>query len=67
VPSETLTLPVLPLTSGVVLPGMVFPLALETEEAKAAVEAAGAAGGHPPLVPHTYRSSTTVGLVSEVF
>ena len=35
-----LTLPVLPLTSGVVLPGMVLTIALETDEAKAAVEAA---------------------------
>ena len=36
-----LTLPVLPLTAGVVLPQMVVTIALETDEAKAAVEAVG--------------------------
>jgi ATP-dependent Lon protease len=36
-----LTLPVLPLTAGVVLPQMVVTIALETDEAKAAVEAMG--------------------------
>ena len=38
---QTLTLPLLPLRSGVVLPGMVFTLALESAEAQAAAEAAG--------------------------
>ena len=37
---QSLTLPVLPLSSGVVLPGMVVTLALETDEARAAVDAA---------------------------
>src|SRR3954452_1985449 len=45
------TLPVLPLTSGVVLPQMVVTLALETDEAKAAAEAARATGGELLLVP----------------
>ena len=45
------TLPLLPLTSGVVLPGMVFTMALESDEAKAAAEAAEAAGGRFVLVP----------------
>jgi len=66
VPNETLTLPVLPLTSGVVLPGMVFTLALENEGAKAAVEAAGSAGGRLLLVPHIDGSYTTVGVIAEV-
>ena len=48
----TQTLPLLPLTSGVILPGMVFTMALETEEARVAVEAAGSAGGRLVLVPH---------------
>jgi ATP-dependent Lon protease len=48
---ERQTLPMLPLTSGVVLPGMVFTLALETDEAKAAAEAAGPVGGELVLVP----------------
>jgi ATP-dependent Lon protease len=66
VPNETLTLPVLPLTSGVVLPGMVFTLALENDGAKAAVEAAGSAGGRLLLVPHIDGSYTTVGVIAEV-
>jgi ATP-dependent Lon protease len=37
---ETRTLPLLPLVSGVVLPQMVIPLALESDEAKAAADAA---------------------------
>ena len=41
------SLPMLPLNSGVVLPGMVLTLALETDEAKAALEAAGI-GREPP-------------------
>ena len=57
---ETLTqnLPLLPLTSGVVLPGMVFTMALESDEAKAAAEAAGAAEGHFVLVPVHRRAAT---------
>jgi ATP-dependent Lon protease len=42
---DTLTLPVLPLTAGVVLPQMVVTLALETDEARAAAAAAGIASG----------------------
>ena len=38
---QTLTLPVLPLTTGVVLPQMVVTIALESDEAKAATSAAG--------------------------
>ena len=49
---QSQNLPLLPLTSGVVLPGMVFTMALESEEARAAVEAAAAADGHFVLVPH---------------
>src|SRR3954465_4291862 len=48
---DTATLPVLPLTSGVVLPQMVVTLALETDEAKAAADAAAEAGGELLLVP----------------
>jgi ATP-dependent Lon protease len=47
---DTLTLPVLPLTQGVVLPQMVVTLALETDEAKAAADAA-AESGQILLVP----------------
>jgi ATP-dependent Lon protease len=45
---------------------MVFTLALETEAATAAVEAAGAAGGRLLLVPHIDGSYTTVGVIAEV-
>ena len=49
---ETRVLPLLPLVSGVVLPSMVIPLALQSEEAQAAADAAGAAGdGLLVLVP----------------
>ena len=48
---DTMTLPVLPLTNDVVLPGMVVTLALETDEARAAADAAAKAGNTLLLVP----------------
>ncbi|MDQ3944768.1 MAG: endopeptidase La [Actinomycetota bacterium] len=54
---ETRTLPLLPLASGVVLPQMVIPLALESDEAKAAADAA--VDGMLILVP---RRDTPTGL-----
>ena len=48
---DTVTLPVLPLTDDVVLPGMVVTLALETSEARAAADAAAKAGNTILLVP----------------
>ncbi len=62
----TETLPLLPLTSGVVLPGMVFTMALETDEAKAALDAAGSVGGKLVLVPHIDGRYSTIGVVSEI-
>ena len=62
----TQTLPLLPLTSGVILPGMVFTMALETEEARVAVEAAGSAGGRLVLVPHIDGRYAVVGVVAEI-
>ena len=64
--SETLTLPVLPLRSGVMLPGMVFTIALETDEAKAAAEVVGTSGGRLLLVPHIDGRYGSVGVVAEV-
>ncbi|MGH9091739.1 MAG: LON peptidase substrate-binding domain-containing protein, partial [Acidimicrobiales bacterium] len=64
--TERVTLPMLTLKSGVVLPGMVFTMALETEEAKAAAEAAGSAGGRLLLVPHVEGRYAAVGVVAEV-
>ncbi len=60
------TLPLLPLTSGVVLPGMVFTMALETDEAKAAVEAAGSVGGELVLVAHIDGRYSSVGVISKI-
>ena len=64
--NENVTLPLLPLTSGVVLPGMVFTMALESGEARAAVEAARSAGGRLLLVPHIEGRFATVGVIAEV-
>jgi ATP-dependent Lon protease len=63
---EQQTLPLLPLTSGVVLPGMVFSLALETDEARAAVDAAGAAGGRLVIVPRVEGRYATIGVISAI-
>ncbi|HEY1445885.1 MAG TPA: LON peptidase substrate-binding domain-containing protein, partial [Acidimicrobiales bacterium] len=64
--NENVTLPLLPLTSGVVLPGMVFTMALESDEARAAVESARSAGGRLLLVPHIDGRFARVGVVAEV-
>jgi len=60
------TLPLLPLTSGVVLPGMVVTMALETPEARAAVEAAQAADGQLLLVPRVDGRYARVGTISSI-
>jgi ATP-dependent Lon protease len=60
------TLPFLPLTSGVVLPGMVFTMALETDEARAAVDAAGSVGGELALVPHIDGKYSSVGVIAKI-
>src|ERR1700722_7234393 len=64
--NENLTLPLLPLKSGVVLPGMVFTMALESDEARAAVDAARSAGGRLLLVPHIEGRYASVGVIAEV-
>ncbi len=65
-PQLTQTLPLLPLTTGVVLPGMVFTMALESEEARAAAEAAGHAEGRLVLVPHVEGRYSPVGVLAEI-
>jgi ATP-dependent Lon protease len=60
------TLPLLSLTSGVVLPGMVFTMALETDEAKTAADAAGSVGGELVLVPHIDGRYATVGVIAKI-
>ncbi|HEY3811231.1 MAG TPA: endopeptidase La [Acidimicrobiales bacterium] len=56
-PIATAALPLLPLDAGVVLPGMTITLALETPEARAAVEAASGAGNRLVLVPRLGRTT----------
>ncbi len=63
---ERLTLPLLPLKSGVMLPGMVFTMALESADARAAADAAASAGGRLVLVPHIDGRYASVGTVSEI-
>ena len=63
---EQNTLPLLPLTSGVVLPGMVITMALETEEAKAAAAAARSADGRLLLVPRVDGRYARVGTISVI-
>ncbi len=64
--NENVTLPLLPLKSGVVLPGMVFTMALESDEARAAVEAAQSAGGKLLLVPHIEGRYASVGVIAAI-
>ncbi len=61
---HTETLPLLPLTTGVVLPGMVVTLTIESPEAAAAVEAA--AHGELILVPRIEGRYARVGTIAKV-
>lgn len=64
--TQTLTLPVLPLTSGVVGPTMVVNIVLETPEARTAVEAARASTGRLLLVPRLDGRYARVGTVVKI-
>jgi ATP-dependent Lon protease len=68
--TATHTLPLLPLTTGVVLPGMVVTLTLESDEARAAVEAAAEGDERAVLlVPRSagrYARVGTVGVIEDV-
>ena len=61
---HTETLPLLPLTTGVVLPGMVATLTIESPEAEAAVEAA--AHGELILVPRIDGRYARVGTIAKI-
>ncbi|MEO8423413.1 MAG: endopeptidase La [Actinomycetota bacterium] len=61
---DTQVLPLLPLTTGVVLPGMVVTLTIESDEAQAAVEAAD--GGELLLVPRVGERYALIGTVAKV-
>ena len=58
--------PLLPLATGVVLPNMVVTIALETDEAKAAADAALLSGGTLLLVPRTEGKFASVGVLARV-
>src|SRR5436190_1550185 len=63
---DTRVLPLLPLTSGVVLPGMVVTLMLETEDARAAATAAREQGDLLVLVPRSENRYAAVGTVAKI-
>jgi ATP-dependent Lon protease len=63
---DTQILPLLPLTTGVVLPGMVVTLKLESDEARTAVAAAGAADDTLLLVPKVGERYSRIGTVAKV-
>jgi ATP-dependent Lon protease len=63
---NTISLPLLPLTVGVVLPHMVVTLAPDSDESKQAIQAAGAADGQLLLVPLIEGRYARVGTVARV-
>ncbi|MGH2677393.1 MAG: endopeptidase La [Actinomycetota bacterium] len=65
-PIDTLVLPLLPLTTGVVLPGMVVTLTLESDEARRAVAAAEETDSELLLVPRIGQRYAAVGTVAGV-
>jgi ATP-dependent Lon protease len=58
--------PLLPLTTGVVLPGMVVTIALETDEARSAIAAARSADQSVLLVPRVDGRYARVGTVGQI-
>ena len=64
--ASTTALPLLPLASGVVLPGMVVTMAIESDEARAAIDATGSSDGRVLLVPRIDDRYARVGTVAKV-
>ena len=64
--TETLTLPVLPLANGAVLPQMVVTIALETDEARSAAKAATEGDGRLVLVPRSDGRYSRIGTIARV-
>ena len=58
--------PLLPLTTGVVLPGMVVTIALETDEARSAIAAARSADQSILLVPRVEGRYARVGTIAQI-
>jgi ATP-dependent Lon protease len=63
---DTQILPLLPLTTGVVLPGMVITLTVESDDARRAITAADATRGEILLVPRVGQRFAQVGTVAKV-
>ena len=63
---DTQILPLLPLTSGVVLPGMVVTLTIESDEAQRAIAASESSDGELLLVPRIGSSYAKIGTVAKV-
>jgi ATP-dependent Lon protease len=63
---KTTTLPLLPLATGVVLPGMVVTIALESTEARAAIEASELSSGRLLMVPRLEDRFARVGTIANV-
>src|SRR5581483_2741823 len=63
---DTQILPLLPLTTGVVLPGMVVTITIESDEARRAVAAAESSGGELLLVPRMGSRYARIGTVAAV-
>jgi ATP-dependent Lon protease len=63
---DTQILPLLPLTTGVVLPGMVITLTVESDDARRAITAADATRGEILLVPKVGERFAQVGTVAKV-
>jgi ATP-dependent Lon protease len=63
---DTQVLPLLPLTTGVVLPGMVITLTIESDDARRAVAASESTDGEILLVPRLGQRFAQVGTVAKV-
>ena len=63
---DTQILPLLPLTSGVVLPGMVVTLTIESDEARRALAASESSDGELLLVPKIGSGYAKIGTVAKV-
>ncbi|HZD81030.1 MAG TPA: endopeptidase La [Actinomycetota bacterium] len=63
---DTHVLPLLPLTTGVVLPGMVVTLTIESDEARTALAASESSGGELLLVPRVGSRYARIGTVAKV-
>ncbi len=64
--ASTSALPLLPLATGVVLPGMVVTMAIESDEARAAIDATESSEGRVLLVPRLDDRYARVGTVAKV-